>query len=185
MRQYLFSLVLILSLGACASVPENLRGEYDTSATLVSVQTKTDAFIGQEVRWGGIILGVENRHDQSILEILAYPLDKSSRPMVEKLAKGRFLLQSKQFLDPAIYVPDRELTLVGTIAGAETKKIGEFEYRYVVIEGRSLHLWPEREVSSKTDYYEPWFPWYPPWYPWWDPWYGYPYPWDRHYHRRR
>lgn len=184
MHQNIFALVLILSLGACASVPENLRGEYDNGARLVEVQAKTDTFIRQEVRWGGIILKVENQHDLSTLEILAYPLDKSSQPETGMLATGRFLLHSKQFLDPAIYIRDRELTVVGTISGVETKNIGEYEYRYITVEGRALHLWPIRKESTSADHYDPWFPFYSPWYPWWDPWYGYPYPY-RHYHPRR
>lgn len=184
MQQYLFVLVLILSLGACASIPENLRGEYNEGARLAEVQARTDAYIGQEIRWGGIILSVENEHDRSTLEILAYPLDKSSQPKTEELAIGRFLLHSKQFLDPAIYVRDRELTVVGSITGVETKNIGEYGYRYVIVEGRALHLWPQRKETTNSDNYGPMYPWYQPWYPWWDPWYGYPYPY-RHYHPRR
>jgi outer membrane lipoprotein len=180
MHRNLLALILVLSLGACATVPESLRGEFAQGANLLAVRSQPDNFTGQEVRWGGIILNVDNQREESILEILAYPLDKSSRPKIDRMALGRFLLHSNQFLDPAIYPRDRELTVVGIIQGVEKRKIGEFEYPYPLIEGRVLYVWPEREEVGS--YYDPWYPWYP-WYMW-DPWYGYPYPWYRHYHPR-
>ena len=166
MPRYAPLLLLVLILPACAGVPESLRGDYPAIPTVEAVQSQPEAYLGQNVRWGGVIIDIENRSDHSVLEILAYPLDKSARPKLDKGSLGRFLLRMKGFIDPATYLHKREVSAVGTIKAIETRKIGEFAYRYPVLEGHALHLWPERQ-EIEPDFYDPWYPWYP--YPWYGP----------------
>lgn len=164
-------LLLVVFLTACASVPESIRGDYQELPTVMEVQAQPQAFVGHKVRWGGVIIGLENLSDHSVLEILAYPLDESARPRLDEGSLGRFLLHVGGFLDPATYEGKREVSAIGTIKGIQTRKIGEFAYRYPVVEGRALHLWPERQ-EPEPYYYDPWY-------------YGYPYPWYgpyRYYH---
>ena len=165
--------VLLLLLSACATVPDALRGDFPSGLTPSLVQLQPQGHIGQVVRWGGVILGLQNHHDRSTLEILAYPLDDSSRPIPDQASLGRFLVEMKQFLDPASFETRREVSVVGTIQGLQTRKIGEYEYQYPVLEGRAVHLWAKRQALT-PDYDDPWSPWYP--YPWYAP---YPYPYHR------
>jgi outer membrane lipoprotein len=160
-------LFLAVFLSACASIPESLRGDYPPLPTVDTVRAQPQAYIGQEVRWGGVIIGVENLSERSVLEILAYPLDKSARPKIDESSLGRFLLHVQGFVDPATYLQKREVSAVGRIKAVETRKIGEYAYHYPVLEARALHLWPERQEPEPEYYYDPWYPWYP--YPWYGP----------------
>jgi outer membrane lipoprotein len=159
---------LILLLNGCATVPEPLRGDYPQAITPATIQARPEAYLGQSVRWGGVILGTENLPQGSIVEILAYPLDSSARPLVDEPNQGRFLLRMKAFVDPAGFEARREVSVIGRIEGTQTRKIGEFPYRYPVVEGQALYLWAPRQ-PARPDYYDPWYPWHAP----------YPYPYYR------
>jgi len=64
------------------------------------------------------------------------------------------------------------MTVVGTLAGPTTGKIGEREYNFPKVAADGLYLWPKR-YAEPVVYYPVWIgPYYP--YPAWGPW---PYGW--------
>jgi outer membrane lipoprotein len=61
------------------------------------------------------------------------------------------LIQSEQFLDPAIYKKGTLLSVVGRLSGSATKAIGGLDYVYPKLRAIEIKLWP------KTDHHYPRF----------------------------
>jgi outer membrane lipoprotein len=184
MQNKLWSILfLALALAGCATSPVNpLREIPPGNPSLKQVRDHLEAFIAKRVRWGGTIISVENRADQTWLEILDRPLDKEGRPGDGGDSLGRFIARLQGFHDPAIYAPGREIAVIGVVDSKLTRPVGQYPYTYVVINAETTKLW-ERRVATPyyRDFrYDPFYdPFYPgplnPWYPWYPP---YPfYPW--------
>ena len=138
-----------------------------------AVLDKPDAYLNRAVTWGGVILSSQAKKDGTEIILLAKRLERSTRPVENDVALGRFIARIKGFVDPAVLAKDRELSVNGVITGKETRKVGEFDYLYPVVSVNSYHLWPVR-IRYHDDYY--WDPWYGPWY--------YPYPYYYPYRSR-
>lgn len=157
---HIFVLVVIsLALAACASVPEAIDVELpDTAPTLDQARLQPDAVSGQTARFGGRIAGVENRQDETLIEVVGHDLQRDGRPASDSMSRGRFLAVFDGFLDPAVYEKGRQITVVGELDGTVDRKVGEHDYPYPRLRARSHHLWPEiREVYHPPHYYDPWF----------------------------
>lgn len=159
---------LVLLLGGCASIPP-----YPVTANnppLASVRADLSAHRDQVVTWGGIILSVEVQQSDTLVMILAKPLDRDGEPLATDHIDGRFLARFSGFRDPAVFAAGRSITLTGVIRGSQTRKIGEHPYLYPIVGVNRYRLWPKPvEYHENSDYL-----WYSPWYPWY-PWYGYYY----------
>jgi outer membrane lipoprotein len=170
--------LLLLVLPACATVPEPLRASFP-KLLLSDVRNDVQSHLNQKVRWGGRIVDVRNTPAMTLLDIVTYPLDNSARPDDAGENQGRIIVRKHGFLDPAVYRQDREVTVVGTIAGAETRPIGDYPYTYVVLNADVVYLWPPR--PERTQYYRDWpyspfyDPFYDPFSPFGPRWYGPPY----------
>jgi len=175
MRQSSVLLLILWSLaviGCSSGVPPAIRGEIaEGTLNPVSVeQVKHDAesYRGELVRWGGSIIAVRNLPRSTEIEVLSRPLDKDGEPRALADGTGRFIGRVPGFIDPAEYVEDRLLTVVGLIEGVETRDVGEYPYRYPLVAISSHYPWPAPEPDS-----------YPYAYPWtyggydYGPWYGY------------
>lgn len=178
MRVYFYIVAAVL-LGACASVvPESIRTEAPGNVQIVQVRDQAQQFRGTVVRWGGNIVSTRNERDRTVLEIVGRNLDREGRPLEEDRSLGRFLVKTEGFLDPAVYKPEREVTVRGRIVDVISQPIGEFRYVYPVVQADDIYLWkPRPPPQPRYPYYhDPFF--YDPWYPWWPyyrPWpYGYP-----------
>ena len=58
---------------------------------------------------------------------------------------GRFIACRAGFYDPAIFQVDREVTVTGVVDGFETRRIGEYDYRFPRLAADVIYLWPVRE----------------------------------------
>lgn len=171
---------LLLWLTACATnVPEAIREAPPGNLTLADVQRDVAAYIGQRVRWGGRIAAVENRAKETLLDIVAQPLDSDGRPHSGDTSLGRFLTRVDGFLDPAVYAKGRLVTVAGSVEGALTRPIGEYPYRYIAVKADTVKLWEpvERQVRYRDPFYDPFYdPFWPSRvYPWYAPYPFYPY----------
>jgi outer membrane lipoprotein len=161
-----------LLLGACASqVPVNIRQAPHGNPSLELVRDNPADYQYRELRWGGEILAVENRANTTLVTVLARPLSKDGDPRFSEDSDGRFIARIPGFLDPDVYKAKRDVTVRGTLAGTETRSVGEFPYLYPVVEVSDWYLWPEL-ADYPAGYRYPWW-YYDPWY--YDPWYRYPY----------
>ncbi|MEW5755107.1 MAG: Slp family lipoprotein [Pseudomonadota bacterium] len=162
-------LISLLMLGGCATqIPTAIRQGPPVPVLLAEVRADSKRFEGAEVRWGGVIAKVNNQAAQTDIEIVSRALGSDGKPALEGFSDGRFIARFQGFVDPLVFSPGRQLTVAGILSGELTGKIGEFEYRYPVVNVTIFQLWPEPEPLR---YYE--YP-YPPWYD--DPWWPYPYP---------
>ena len=170
-------------LASCSSqVPLNIREAPAESLMLGTVRESPDRFQSREVRWGGEILEIVNRENFSELTVLDRPLSNKGEPSTTDSSPGRFIAQIPEFIDPQEYTAERRITVRGTLAGAETREVGEYPYVYPVVKATDWYLWP-KPVARSYDRYPWWY--YDPW--WYSPWYHYPYyhyPAHPHHHHR-
>ncbi|MFW5452493.1 Slp family lipoprotein [Thioalkalivibrio sulfidiphilus] len=174
MLRVLLLMSAALWLGACAStVPEPIRQAPAGAPLPDEVRADPARFQGSQVSWGGVIAGVTNRSNDTLVEVVSRPLTSNGRPRETDVTQGRFLARVPGFLDPAVYAAGREFTVAGRVAGLELRRVGEFDYPYVQVDVETHYLWAVRE-PVRDPYYSPW--WYDPWYPY-HPIYG---PWRRY-----
>jgi outer membrane lipoprotein len=157
-------LLLALALGACAVTVPGARGpDVDRSVSARDLFAGPEGYRGRTIVVGGEVIAVRNAPGSTELEILERPLD-GDEPRRTDDSGGRFLVRSREFLDPAIY-GGRRVTVIGTVLGESEGRIGEMPYRYPLLEARRVHLWPKLE--ARPAYYPP------PYAYWWDPWWPY------------
>ena len=142
-------LVAAALLGGCASTPEGLRGEYPGPSSPARAEPED---IGTEVRWGGRLLAVEPQRGRTCFEILSRELNDIARPRTDD-GRGpgyRFLACRKGFIDPAGFEDDADITVAGRLTGFETRSIGEYDYRFPVVEYGAAGSRCRKLIGSRT-----------------------------------
>ncbi|NLO79192.1 MAG: Slp/YeaY family lipoprotein [Xanthomonadaceae bacterium] len=182
--RWLLPLALAIGLAGCASkLPQPIREAPEPDLALRVAVQDPERYFGRQVRWGGSIAGVDNRAEETCLEVVGRELQSSGKPVAGNGSPGRFLACTGEFLDPVVYAEGRLVTVAGTLEAVETRLVGKYPYRYPVVQVSALHLWapePERVIYEPDPFwYDPFWPW--PYYrhPRYAPpgWYGYPYWW--------
>jgi len=148
MRLYLIFIYLLLS--ACATLPPAFEDAQVTAISCRQVSADLDSYKNTSVRWGGVIVDVENDENFSLMQVLFYPLDYYGRPELNKPSEGRFVIKSAKFLDPIVYAADREVISVGVIDGEIERKIDNKRFRVPLITSDTIHLWP---INFRGDYF--------------------------------
>ena len=155
-HRYLFQpalLALITLLLGCASTPDFDTTAVDKSLTPQSVIAEPSISLGKIALWGGTILDTRNLKESTQIEVLAYPLDSFHRPMQEERPLGRFIIQHQGFLEPTTYAQGRLLSVLGSVSGSYSGKIGESSYTYPVISTQQLHLWSQGDLRGETTFH--------------------------------
>ncbi|GAA0784104.1 Slp family lipoprotein [Marinobacterium sediminicola] len=134
-------LILLLMLGGCASLPDELRPINEQA--LLPFSEALHMSPPAEARWGGEIASVRNQPDGSVVEVVQFALNTSGRPLKSDISTGRFRIRIPGFIDPAIYAPGRLVTALGRFTAIEQDKVGEQPYAFPVLETGTIHLWPE------------------------------------------
>lgn len=161
-------LIVALSLSAllvtgCATAPKPLQGEF---SAVMPEQASTTQPAGESVRWGGSIVSVSPTASETCIEVLGRDLNANARPRATPdLSAGRFLACRAGFYDPAIFTAEREVTVTGRIAGYETRRIGEYDYRYPRVAAEVIYLWSPRRETEFYRHHSPFWPGYRPF--WW------------------
>lgn len=163
--------VLASLIGGCVRPPVGLRGPVDDVSVAAVQQSGAE---GRRVRWGGTIVAVTPRAEETCFEIVSRPLDAAARPRDVDETAGRFVGCAAGFYDPAVYDSGRELTVIGTVEELVEGEIGERSYRFPRVHIDQLYLWPKRGLVVYRPIYDPF--WYPYRRPYWGP---------RPYRRRR
>lgn len=161
------------ALSACVHVPQSVQLE-EPSSNFNQVAQQPAAFVGNQVRWGGIIARVENHEQDTLIEIVHLPLDGQTRPSATHQTGGRFIARVQQFLDPIIYAQGKEITVVGIVSEPLHGKVGEHEVNFPVVDTSGHHLWAKRKTHHHIDYY------HSTWDPFW--FYSRPYRWPYYRH---
>lgn len=140
-------------LSACAGLPPAV--EHAPAVQIGYEQANSDItqYQGTPVRWGGVIIDVENEENASLVQVVFYPLDFSGRPQLHKTGEGRFVVKSAEFLDPAVYAKDKEITVAGVISGKIELTVGKRTIHVPLISATAIHLWPPQSYDAR--YYGP------------------------------
>lgn len=146
-----YLLVLFALLSACTSTPEFDTSQVDRSLTPHNVIAEPEVSRGKVVLWGGMILDTRNLKDTTQIEVLAYPLNASNKPMLESKPLGRFIIKHTGYLEPATYAQGRHLTVSGSVSGNHSGKVGETSYDYPVISDLQLHLWSQNSEGTRSN----------------------------------
>ena len=168
-------IVVLTALGCTSSLPAPVYGPAVPPVSLTQLRATPEVYMGQTVVLGGEIVRTQPLQDETLLEVLQKPLDTSGQPLMTDQSEGRFLVRCTGFLDPAVYAPGRALTVTGRVEGARTEKIGEHDYRYLLLVCEKLSLWPPRAYLGELVVTPPWAwgyedPWYETGWAWgWNP----------------
>lgn len=153
MHNNLYLIVLVSLLTACASTPVFDTAQVDGALTPTSVIANPVESRGNLALWGGTILDVQNLKDVTQIELLAYPLGSSQRPLQNEKPLGRFLVLQPGFLEPSVYTQGKLLTVLGEIGDSQPGQVGKTSYNYPVIVGQKIHLWSPKDDTSKTRFH--------------------------------
>ncbi len=167
-RIALFLLLPLLLAGCATPLPSAIFEPPARPFSVRDVQKNPGAHLSKEARWGGEILEVHNPKDHTDVLVLGRSLKKNGRPEDNGVVDGRFIARFSGFVDPGQLPEGRLLTVSGPVIAVETHKVGDYPYRYPVVQVVAWHLWPKPE--PRYYYRDPWWPYYPgyPWYPhWW------------------
>ena len=151
MKHYLLAICLLL-LSACANLPPAIEDPPLFDLSYNQATQDIAHFKNAPVRWGGVVIDVENEQNASFVKVLYYPLNRYGRPQLDEPSAGRFLFTSTEFLDPAIYTKDTEITVAGTIAGDVERTVGRKTLRLPLILSTTIHLWPAYVQSNYYGY---------------------------------
>ncbi len=81
-----------LMLSGCVTVPDAIKGSSPTpQQDLVRVMSAPQLYVGQEARFGGKVVAVQNQQGKTRLEIATVPLDSGARPTLENLLAVAFM----------------------------------------------------------------------------------------------
>jgi outer membrane lipoprotein len=136
-------------LSGCVSViSQRALNEVDQTLIFEQLLENPEAHKGKIVLLGGTIIETENFSDRTLIVVLQRPLGFQKKPITEDVSRGRFIIYTLGFLDPAIYRHGRKITAVGSVMGREVRPLGKIEYSYPVVEKKELYLWPSEETSG-------------------------------------
>lgn len=148
-----------LSLTACTTIPEQLKGDYTT----LTPKDSTEDNLETPVRWGGAILETRPENNYTCFEILSKQLQTSMRPENTDQAGGRFIACKPGFYDPEVFKKGREVTVTGKLIHMDIRKVGEYDYHFPVVDIEFMILWPKRRNRVHYGMYQPYY-WHYPYY---------------------
>lgn len=154
--------MVLMLLSACASnIPAEIRQDLDHAPSIAQLRAAPDSYVGEQVRWGGVIEKLDNREQTSRLTIIAFPLSDQGEPLTSQPSSGRFIAVVNEFLEPLVYTRNRHITVRGSYNSTETQNIGEFLYAYPLISTEHHYLWPKRQIARYNPYPPFWYhdPW--------------------------
>nr|WP_318381367.1 Slp family lipoprotein [uncultured Enterobacter sp.] len=164
--RWLVAGVAVAALSGCVSVPDAIKGSSPTpQQDLVRVMNAPQLYVGQEARFGGKVIGVQNTQGKTRLEIASVPLDSGARPILGEPSRGRIYADVSGFLDPVDF-RNQLVTVVGPITGTADGKVGETPYKYMVMQANGYKRWHlSQQVMMPAQPMDPWF-WGPGPHPW-------------------
>jgi outer membrane lipoprotein len=168
-------LPICLLLNACSNLPPAIEHAPSYDLTYSEASQNIARYKNAPVRWGGVIIDVENEQTKTLVQVLYYPLDGYGRPELEEANKGRFIIETSEFLDPTVYTAGKEITAAGILKGDDERTIGKKVMRLPLILATTTYLW-----ASYDRYYNGYGYGFD-----YDPYYGgygfYPYYWGGYY----
>ncbi len=147
-----------LMLSGCVTIPDAIKGSSPTpQQDLVRVMNAPQLYIGQEARFGGKVVAVQNQQGKTRLEIATVPLDSGARPVLGEASRGRIFADVNGFLDPVDF-RGQLVTVVGPITGTVDGKIGNTPYKFMLMQATGYKRWHlVQQVVMPPQPIDPWF----------------------------
>jgi outer membrane lipoprotein len=137
-------LVLVAGLwaaGCAPTFPRQITDRVDRHVSFKELQADPGKYKDAWLMLGGVIVSSRNTKEGTYLEILQKPLESDGRPVDTDATEGRFLVQSEEYLDSAVYHRGRVITVVGEVVGQQTMPLDETTYQYPLLAIKAMHLW--------------------------------------------
>lgn len=139
---------VIILAGCAGGISKEARSQITYLGPFDAVQQQPEKYRGETIMWGGKVIDTQAKGDATEMVVLQLGLGNRQRPQDNDQSRGRFIIQSREFLDPAIYPQGTLITVVGPLKGTEDRKIGEMEYRYPVIDVAEIKKWDPVDHAS-------------------------------------
>lgn len=142
--------VCLLAAG-CASTPLQLPDE-QAVVPITPVEAGDNA--GAIVMWGGPVIDVTVLDGATLLEVLAYPLNRIGRPVLQADSLGRFVAVTEALLEPLDYAPGRVVTVVGRVTDPTAVILGGNRRQDLpTVDISDQHLWrPGEGVQPRLSF---------------------------------
>lgn len=128
-------------LSGCVTIPDPIKGLSPMpQQDLTRVMSAPQLYIGQEARFGGKVVAVQNQQGKTRLEIATVPLDSGARPVLGEASRGRIFVDVNGFLDPVDY-RGQLVTVVGQITGTVDGKVGNTPYKFMLMQATGYKRW--------------------------------------------
>ena len=149
---------IALMLSGCVTVPEAIKGSSPTPQDdLVRVMNAPQLDVGQEARFGGKVVEIQNQQGKTRLEIATVPLDSGARPILGEPSRGRIYANVNGFLDPVDF-RGQLVTVVGPITGTVEGKVGSTPYKFMTMDVTGYKRWRlAQQVVMPPQPIDPWF----------------------------
>ncbi|NDO80134.1 hypothetical protein CJP72_04900 [Citrobacter sp. NCU1] len=147
-----------LMLSGCVTIPDAIKGSSPTpQQDLARVMNAPQLYVGQEARFGGKVVDVQNQQGKTRLEIATVSLDSGARPVLGEASRGRIMADVNGFLDPVDF-RGQLVTVVGPISGTVDGKIGNTPYKYMLMNVTGYKRWRvTQQVVMPPQPIDPWF----------------------------
>jgi outer membrane lipoprotein len=143
--------LLASSCSGSKVIPPELKDQIDSSVSFRDIQASPQALQGRVVLLGGEVLGARLVQDGVELEVLQLPVKDDDPPSERRTeSEGRFFAIVRSAGDPASFPPGTKVTLVGAVAGEETRRLDESTYRYPIVEVKHLYVWSEDAYRERS-----------------------------------
>lgn len=116
----------------------------DRDIPFSALKNNPERYEGKWVMLGGEIIETRNTREGTVMEVLQRPLTRQGRPVETDETGGRFMVESPEYLDPAVYRQGKPISLIGKVAGQRVQPLGEIHYRYPVLNAEEIRLWEPR-----------------------------------------
>ncbi len=134
--------VVMTGICGCAPIfPKEALDRVNRDIAFKELQKAPDHFLGIWVMVAGVIISTKTSKEGSFIEVLQKPMDRDGRPLDTDTTEGRCIVQTTEFLDEAVYLPGRLITIIGEVAGKKLLPIDEIMYHYPLLTAKALHLW--------------------------------------------
>ena len=137
-----------LALAACAPAPIYKVAPGSVNVSPAQVAHAPEHYANGAVIWGGSVVDVRNFPDHTEIEILAYPLDSSQRPLTNGQAVGRFIAVYPGYLESFSFPGGSLVTISGTLDGSRNEQVDQAAYVYPLVSVTQSHRWTAAEMRA-------------------------------------
>ena len=143
-----------LLLTGCSTIPEPINTSDDTSLRTQGVANNPEQFVGQQARWGGVMLTFATAKTTPLSKWSA-PLKSWGRPTAGDDSDGRFLALIDGFIDPAVYEQARKQFSVPCKKCVPVKSMTTYTRCWAL----GYYLWKKEKpaVETQIDFAPLWF----------------------------